>query len=289
MSQESIFCCNRGATCSNYRQSELVGFKYVIFEEGFVWKNWKTTGIGWIFLLAGEACVALKNGKVMVEAGEMFLLPPSKGDLIALTKMEFIYFISDRPAEYGINLVTELVGKVEKTSGIIEKLVCVSPLKEFLDLLLFYLKTGINCGYLFEEKQEELFIIMSTAYSDEKLTRFFYTLSFCKDNSLRKLIEKNCMNVRSVQELAQLCGYSVSSFKRVFNEIFHEPVYQWMLKKKAEYLKERLTEEGVNLKMIIHEFGFSSPAHFTKFCKQWLGMTPTKFIEKQKERKEYNI
>ena len=38
---------------------------------------------------------------------------------------------------------------------------------------------------------------------------------------------------------------------------------------------------------IIYEFGFSSPAHFTKFCKKWLGMTPTKFIEEQKMTGEH--
>mgnify|MGYP002139751058 CR=1 FL=1 len=69
---------------------------------------------------------------------------------------------------------------------------------------------------------------------------------------------------------------------RAFKEIFDEPIYQWILGKKADRLKERLSGEEVNLKEIIYEFGFSSPAHFTKFCKKWLGMTPTKFIEEQK-------
>ncbi len=85
---------------------------------------------------------------------------------------------------------------------------------------------------------------------------------------MKKLIEDNCLHVKSVAELAQICGYSVSSFKRAFKEIFDEPIYQWILGKKADRLKERLSGEEVNLKEIIYEFGFfSSPAHFTKFCK----------------------
>ena len=85
---------------------------------------------------------------------------------------------------------------------------------------------------------------------------------------MKKLIEDNCLHVKSVAELAQICGYSVSSFKRAFKEIFDEPIYQWILGKKADRLKERLSGEEVNLKEIIYEFGFSSPAHFTKFCKK---------------------
>ena len=108
-----------------------------------------------------------------------------------------------------------------------------------------------------------------------------------KEGDLKKLIEDNCLHVKSVAELAQICGYSVSSFKRAFKEIFDEPIYQWILGKKADRLKERLSGEEVNLKEIIYEFGFSSPAHFTKFCKKWLGMTPTKFIEEQKMTGEH--
>ena len=111
--------------------------------------------------------------------------------------------------------------------------------------------------------------------------------SFHKEGDLKKLIEDNCLHVKSVAELAQICGYSVSSFKRAVKEIFEEPIYQWILGKKADRLKERLSWEDVNLKEIIYEFGFSSPAHFTKFCKKWLGMTPTKFIEEQKMTGEH--
>ena len=55
----------------------------------------------------------------------------------------------------------------------------------------------------------------------------------------------------------------------------------------ADRLKDRLSGEDVNLKVIFYEFGFSSPAHFTKFCKKWLGMTPTKFIEELKMTGEH--
>lgn len=126
-------------------------------------------------------------------------------------------------------------------------------------------------------------------YPDYRIS-FFIPLAFRfadYKGDLKKLIEDNCLHVKSVAELAQICGYSVSSFKRAFKEIFDEPIYQWILGKKADRLKERLSGEEVNLKEIIYEFGFSSPAHFTKFCKKWLGMTPTKFIEEQKMTGEH--
>lgn len=74
---------------------------------------------------------------------------------------------------------------------------------------------------------------------------------------------------------------------RAFKEIFDEPDIPMDIGQKGDRLKERLSGEEVNLKEIIYEFGFSSPAHFTKFCKKWLGMTPTKFIEEQKMTGEH--
>lgn len=93
--------------------------------------------------------------------------------------------------------------------------------------------------------------------------------------------------MKSVAELAQICGYSVSSFKRAFKEIFDEPYTNGYWVKRPIGLKTVWSGEEVNLKEIIYEFGFSSPAHFTKFCKKWLGMTPTKFIEEQKMTGEH--
>lgn len=95
-----------------------------------------------------------------------------------------------------------------------------------------------------KKNQEELFVLMKSCYSKEQLSYFFYTLSLHKEGDLKKLIEDNCLHVKSVAELAQICGYSVSSFKRAFKEIFDEPIYQWILGKKADRLKERLSGGG---------------------------------------------
>lgn len=286
MSDDRVYCCNKEATCNNYERSELVFFEQVKFDKGFVWEKWKTSGICWIFLLSGEAGVSIEDEVVFVEAGEMFLLPALKGKLKAFTPLEFLYFISDRPTEYCLKTVSEL-GCLEGRGELLEILPLNQLLKGFVEMLTVYLEDGVDCRYLFEEKQEELFVLMKSCYSKEQLSYFFYTLSLHKEGDLKKLIEDNCLHVKSVAELAQICGYSVSSFKRAFKEIFDEPIYQWILGKKADRLKERLSGEEVNLKEIIYEFGFSSPAHFTKFCKKWLGMTPTKFIEEQKMTGEH--
>ena len=121
MSNDRVYCCNKEATCNNYERSELVFFEQVKFEKGFVWEKWKTSGICWIFLLSGEACVSIEDEVVFVEAGEMFLLPALKGKLKAFTPLEFLYFISDRPTEYCLKTVSELGCLAERICGNVDR------------------------------------------------------------------------------------------------------------------------------------------------------------------------
>ena len=187
MSDDRVYCCNKEATCNNYERSELVFFEQVKFEKGFVWEKWKTSGICWIFLLSGEAGVSIEDEVVFVEAGEMFLLPALKGKLKAFTPLEFLYFISDRPTEYCLKTVSEL-GCLEGRGKLLEILPLNQLLKGFVEMLTVYLEDGVDCRYLFEEKQEELFVLMKSCYSKEQLSYFFYTLSLHKEGDLKKFL-----------------------------------------------------------------------------------------------------
>lgn len=285
MAKTKLFCCGNQGACSNYRKTGLVDFRHVKAKTGYYPEKKKNTGIYWIFLMSGKLLVHTKKQDMEMEGGEMFLIPSRQYWIEALTDVEYILFISDRPTEYCIRTIRQLVVEEKKEELTVISLPLQDIIQKFLNLLVIYLKSGINCSVLFEEKQEELFILMNTYYLKPELAAFFYSLKFHKDVDLRKMIEENCSRAKNVQELAQLCGHSVNGFKKAFKEIYNEPVYQWMLHQKTLRLKQRLTEEKVNLKMIISEFGFSSPAHFTKFCKQWLGMVPTKYIEEIRARR----
>jgi AraC-like DNA-binding protein len=82
--------------------------------------------------------------------------------------------------------------------------------------------------------------------------------------------------VKTVEELAQMCKISVRSFNRKFKEAFGDSPYSWMLKQKSRVIKKRLADEKTSLKMIVKEYGFSSQAHLTVYCKKQFGETPSR-------------
>lgn len=282
-----VYCCSGKISCNSYKNDGLVSFRLIKAKVGELADKWNATGIQWIFLLSGSLVVKTPTFRIEINAGEMFLLPVDKFVVSVVTDSELVYFTSDRPTEYCVKMVANLPECRHRDSEALTKLEIVPLLDKYLSLLMIYMESGLDCKYLFETKQQELFMLVSSCYAPEKLACFLSPLTSRKDNDLKKFVTENCSKARNVQELASLCGYSVGGFKRLFKEMFHEPVYRWMLQQKANNLRVRLAEKNVNIKEIINEFGFSSPAHFTKFCKQWLGMVPTEYIKKQQNNMEF--
>ncbi|MDR1437190.1 MAG: helix-turn-helix domain-containing protein [Candidatus Symbiothrix sp.] len=44
-----------------------------------------------------------------------------------------------------------------------------------------------------------------------------------------------------------------------------------------KYITGKLANKNIPFSQIIDEFGFSSPAHFTIYCKKHLNVTPSQF------------
>lgn len=288
MSSGGIFCCREQDACDNYRTNSSICFRQVNLISGEGFENDSPNGICLLFIISGGISVISKENRIKdINAGEMIVL--SALDcyrVLCCDRAELVVFTSDHPKEYSGGLLKSLKKQCEEISYYFDKLPIRRPLDSFLNLLLNYLKDGMNCGYLQEEKQEELFILLSNYYTRDELGLFLYPYMMQKDTDFRKIVLVNSLKAKSVQELIFLCGYTASGFKKIFKEMFDEPIYQWMLQQKAEKLRYCLAEDDVNLKGLIDEFGFSSPAHFTKFCKKWLEKTPTQFIEDVKNQRE---
>ena len=79
---------------------------------------------------------------------------------------------------------------------------------------------------------------------------------------------------KTVEELAQLGGYTLSTFRRIFNNVFHEPVYEWMLARRKEGILDDLNNSKCSISEICYKYGFESLPHFSNFCKKSFGASP---------------
>ena len=101
-------------------------------------------------------------------------------------------------------------------------------------------------------------------------------------------IEANLRAEMTAAELAELAGYSVFHFYRIFQSEVGMPVMQYILKRK---LLNAIYEIGTGKKKIdaALEYGFETYAGFYKSFVRELGYTPADYLRKFKVKKPYRI
>ena len=121
-----------------------------------------------------------------------------------------------------------------------------------------------------------------TLYTKKELTAFFSASTGIRQR-FEKFVMENYKKVNSVKEFADLYYVSERSFSRKFHSCFGESPYKWMQKKRAEQMLEMICDPELSFQEISGRLGFSSPSHFTAYCRRMYGMSPTQLREKNKK------
>lgn len=148
------------------------------------------------------------------------------------------------------------------------------PLQMCLDSVKYLAADKLRCKDILAMKLKEIFFLISAYYEPDDIGRLLAPL-LQREVDFKEFVIHNFLRVSTVQELADLRGQSLRQFKKDFQEAFNTPPYTWMLQEKAKFIDERLSDPTVQFSEIIEDFGFSSPSHFTVFCRRQFNMTPT--------------
>lgn len=236
------------------------------------------------YLIEGELEVNYNQHKtILVRSNEFFLVTSSSlHTFCALSKCKFIVYafsyISDKWASCKIERLANLVGTLNFSFN---KICGNKMINIFFSNLAEY-ASHFKSQEFIEIKEKELFYILFSYYSNVDLYTLFYEIA-SYDSNFKAFVIKNHLKVRGVSELAQLSGFSLSTFKRRFIENFGESVYSWMQKQKSKHIIHLFKNEKVIFSEIITSYGFSSPSHFTRFCKKYYGVTPSELREMVKD------
>lgn len=156
--------------------------------------------------------------------------------------------------------------------------VCPSLLA-FIESIVLYLMDSTEDPELWQTKHKELVWIFTRYYPAEELRSFFYPMTD-EQVPFRNLVMTHYRKANNTEELAELCGYGVHTFRRIFKNEFGVPVHQWLIKKRAENVNFRLSQIYIPFSDIIDEFNFSSPQELNRFCKANIGDTPSNIRQK---------
>ena len=101
-------------------------------------------------------------------------------------------------------------------------------------------------------------------------------------------VDNNVKEDITAEELAEIAGYSVFHFYRLFQSAVGIPVMQYVLRRKLLYV---IYEIGLGRKKndVIYEYGFETYSGFYRAFIREIGYTPAQYLREYKAKRPYKI
>ena len=268
-------CCSRQIDCALCPKTSQGVLIYSQYPKGQHFPAEKCTQNCIIFILKGELLVNSEEYPGTTLQARQCILQAigSKVELLALTDVEyFTYRITELP------LLCE-----ERYKDILERAyapLTYTPLpiipkleRLFGDLTEYFREQPNTCSRYLDVKCQEIIYILTCYYPIQQVSTFFYPISTYTE-SFHYFVMQNYDKVKNVEEFAHLGGYTTTTFRRLFKNMYGVPVYEWILDKKREGILNDLQHTKQRISTISTRYGFDSLSHFAHFCKDSFGDTP---------------
>lgn len=195
----------------------------------------------------------------------------SKLELLALTDVSYVVYWFNEPPLICEQHYQEILQQSESPLTY-TPLVMTQRITNFMKDICDYLSEQIPCGAFIDLKCQELMYLITCYYPSPQLSRFFYPISSYTE-SFQYFVMQNYEKVKNVEEFAHLGGYTTTTFRRLFKNMYGVPVYEWILSKKREgILKISSTPNNASLKSAI--VMVSIPYHILHISAKLLLETP---------------
>ncbi len=276
------------ATCHSYTLEPEAGFKYITLKAGekFIVQRGDVNSL--IFLMSGNIIIDSEERKdyTVREKHFVFCFRAYQYEITAVTDVEIIraHFIA-AGAMCDMIPFNSIVGKIKKINYKFTQVAINEPLGLFLRSKMIYLQNDMHCNHLHRAKIQEMFVIFKFFYTQQIQLRTFYNL-FDRNQSFASLVRNNAPRVKTVEELADICGFSIQHFNNMFKQEFHDTPYSWMQKQRITEIERLLVQTNVPLKSIIKMYGFTNHGHFALFCRKYLKKTPLKIRKEARAQRE---
>ena len=276
------------ATCHSYVLEPEAGFSLITLKAGEKMVVERGDFNSLLFLTAGNFEITSEERRdyTVREGHFVFCFRAYHYELTALTDVEIVraHFIA-AGAACDMIPVNSIVGKIKKINYKFTQVAMNEPMMLLLQSMKMYLSNSMHCNHLHRAKIQEMFVIFKFFYTPQVQLRTFYNL-FDRNQSFVSLVRNNAPRVKTVEELADICGFSIQHFNNMFKHEFNDTPYSWMQKQRIMEIERLLTETNVPLKSIIKMYSFTNHGHFALFCRKYLKKTPLKIRKEARAKRE---
>lgn len=273
------------STKNNDASNKVIDFRHCTYNEDYDYSDIIVKDC-MIFILEGSMTVSYKDTEFILSKNQMiffsrnnlFKVHCNKGCNILVVVFERVSAKLRKYAFYKEILNRTNFQIQTKPFGI------KGNLRNFLLLISSYLDDGVNTSHFYELSFKMLLWNLRYYYSIEDRMIFLSPI-IGEQQSFRDIVMENYNECKNIEELANKCNMSLSSFKSHFRIEFGEAPSKWIKRQTIEDIKYQILFTENSFSEIAFSMNFSSPSHFSIFCKKHLGYTPKEFRNKAKNRK----
>jgi AraC family transcriptional regulator, exoenzyme S synthesis regulatory protein ExsA len=129
-------------------------------------------------------------------------------------------------------------------------------------------------------KFEELLLSLFSNKKHRELTDYFIALCQNQAYHLSRVMEENFAYNLKLENYAQLCHMSLSTFKKSFNQYYHTTPASWLKDKKLDLALHQILSSDLSISQISFDCGFEDTSHFIRVFKQKYQLTPLQYRQK---------
>ncbi len=97
---------------------------------------------------------------------------------------------------------------------------------------------------------------------------------------MSRVMEENFAYNLKLEDYAQLCHMSLSTFKKSFKQYYNTTPATWLKYRKLDLALHQVLATDLNIKQLSFECGFEDTSHFIRVFKQKHQLTPLQYRQK---------
>lgn len=224
------------------------------------------------YVVRGDGTVTLRGEEHRLQPGRLFSYGPGIGhDIMARTRQPLVKYFVDfagrqaKPLLAACGLAPGTVSQVFPPTGL-QTL--------FEELIRCGLRATRHSGAICAKLLECLGLeIADSAAPMEGAQR----LAFSTYHQARSNIQQHFRQLKTLEEISQLCHVNNAYLCRLFRRYDHQSPYQFLLRLKMNAAAELLQQPDTLVKQAAEAIGFGDPFHFSRAFKTVFGLSPDAF------------